>query len=309
MRHVVVFLVVYSVLVCLMPPMERELLFGSPSQVLTYARLQNMGKIRINVLKAACMACIWPFAVHAGPQLFVELGGFSMACFAIACRADVALVERMTRKRFWHRILRAEGGITPRLIAVCDSRARVRVIDPLTTEGVRKPDRGMYAMAVRRERLRDFCATPKPDDMLQEEVKTFDGVPGKSYRLCTFLCARGVRVVSLFVMSLSDATVPPRVWRRLFEYGACVLAELHGRRFGSVPLVGWDLMHREDDAVVVLEGNPGGSLGMHIVPFACQIGAVSSSIATTWLADLRDAHAAGLYDKGAGVCLERTHET
>ena len=289
------FMVIYALLVCYLPSMERDILLDSIFYIRSYASLQNMREIRINSVKAACLACIWPFAVHAGPRMFVELGGFSMACFAIASRVDKKQVQRTTSKLFWNDLFRRVSIPTPRLIAWCDARERVHMVNRSIQNGVRKPDRGMYGLAVRRETLSAFLRSPKANDILQEEIQSSDGVAGKSFRICTFRGARGVRVLAVFIMSLSNATIAPVVWNELIEFAKRFLVQVHSLHFSTLPLIGWDVMHTHN-GVVALEGNPGGSLGMHLIPFMCQIGAVDASIAATWLRDLREAYSLGIYD-------------
>jgi hypothetical protein len=283
MRHLLVFCVVYAVLVYFLPQMERELWLGVKPRFSVYAKLQNVRHIRINFVKGACLLCIWPFMVHAGPRIFVEMGGFSMACFAIACSSDRLRVERATSKLFWHSLFLSADVPTPRLIALCDQEGRARLIDTSLTKGVRKPDRGMYGVDVRRQTTDEFIRTPKACDILQEEIQS-TGRAGETYRISTFRCARGTRIISVFLESLRNASIPASLWERLIQFARRHLVPLHAFQLMSLPLIGWDIIHTRNDTFVVLEGNPGGS------------GSVNAGIAATWVSDLREAHALGIYD-------------
>ena len=290
MRHLIVFLVVYGILVALLPHMELELLKNVRKNILLYAELQNFVQIRTNAIKACCLLCIWPFAVHAGPVMFVELGCFSMACFAIACLNDIDLVRRSTSKLFWHSFCNRHKIRTPGIIAWYDKASVLHISDRSKLVGVRKPDRGMYGLGVHREEFAKFCSKPVALDILQCEVTSSDDIAGRSYRICTFRSRRrATRVISVFVITLrKGASIDPRVWNKLVFFGTEVLSRLHDVEFTSVPLIGWDVMHDDSGELVVLEGNLGGSVGIHIVPFLSSIGSVDHVTASTWVNELRD---------------------
>tara|TARA_B100000989_G_C19139074_1_gene302558 strand:- start:187 stop:447 length:261 start_codon:yes stop_codon:yes gene_type:complete len=65
------------------------------------------------------------------------------------------------------------------------------------------------------------------------------------------------------------------------------LCRVHSKRLDFAPLVGWDLIVDENDQhVFVLEGNLGGAVGMHLIPFPTRLGVVREKLAVQWLADL-----------------------
>lgn len=297
MRHLVVFSVVYTIMAARLPRMEGLLLRNALLNVSLYSELQNFVQIRTNGVKAACLLCIWPFAVHAGPTVFVELGCFSMACFAIACDRNASIVRAGASKLFWYTFLTRKGIRTPRIIAWYDDACRLRVGRCTECFGVRKPDRGMYGIDVRRQTLKEFRDTPRALDIFQTEVRSWGNTHGRSYRICSFRCRRrGVRVISIFVITLRRyASVDAIVWNALVQFGKQVLCRVHEQHFPSVPLIGWDVMYTDEEQVVVLEGNFGGSVGVHLVPFLTEIGAVDPLTARTWCDDLRDSHGCDYY--------------
>ena len=296
MRHLRVFLLLYVVLAVSMPVMEQSVLLQSFRKLGLYANLQNFATYRTNVVKASCLLTIWPYAVRFSPKFFVEMGCFSMSCFALACNAAPDMVREAVTKLYWYNLLREEGIRTPRLLAVSDRRGAVKVIETGVERGVRKPNRGMYANGVERATLEIFKNSPATDEILQEEIVDASGVEGRTYRVCTLRGRRGCNVISIFIMTLSigcTTSIPYGLWKRLCALGG-QLTTVHDKHMPWAPLVGWDVM-QSADGLFVLEGNLGGSVGLHIIPLPTRLGWVRDDVAKYWIETLRDAHHAGVY--------------
>lgn len=292
-RPALVYLIVYALLASAMPEMERSLLCGAAFECSTYAQLQRLGEYKSNVLKAAYLLSLWPFCVAAGAVAFVESGCFSMACFALACRHDPKMASAGTSKLHWHRLFRKHAIPAPRIIAY---RRRGEVVlrrrVTCSTPGVCKPDKGMYGSGVRRATFLDFLDLRESDIFQEEVVPPRAGRGGATFRVCTFKCRSGVRIISIFAVDRFDSTIYLDEWLKLKRIGRR-LCRMHALELRSAPLVGWDVMIGAAGCFV-LEGNLGGSVGMHVIPSVSGLH-LDANVAGTWLADLREAEAAGCF--------------
>lgn len=301
MRHVLIFAIVHAILMCCIPRMERVVLERAVRMFPILSRAQNILGLPDNMVRASFLAIVWPFAVLAGPVVFVELGCFSMMCFALAARLRPDGVLRFRRKQSWRRLLRHHGIRTPTILAHIDKKGRVIADTPMIDAkicGVRKPERGMYGRGVRLESVADFLERRGRDEALEAEVVDVDGVRGRSFRVCTLNTRFGVRLIAIFTMTLrTSASIPIEHWRRLRDIGAS-LARVHGASLPWAPLVGWDVMI-DAQGCVVLEGNLGGSVSMQFM--SRQLGVVDATNARQWIEAVRDAHRHGLYRRASRV--------
>ena len=219
-----------------------------------------------------------------------------MLCFAIACKNSASDACDAASKLFWHRVCRDGDLRTPQIIAVCDEDGIIHRHSEDASRGISKPMNGMYGNDVESTSFDAFCKRARRDHILVEEIAA--NPPCLSYRLCTFKTARGTRVISLFVMSLSQPTqIPWERWNKLKNFGA-KLCQVHSRALQFAPLVGWDLIVDENDGrIFVLEGNLGGAVGMHLIPFPTKLGVVREELATRWLAELGEAVSKNIYSR------------
>lgn len=275
--------------------MERNVLLSTPRMYPLIIKAQGIDRgWSDNVLRAALLAVVWPFAVIAGPSLFVELGCFSMTCFALACQAHPCGVLRGRSKLFWRSILKQHSLNRPKLFAHRDSRGVVHVFDARSgIMGISKPELGMYGRNVREMSIERFCVEREPSYVFEGEVDEIDGHRGHSYRVCTFRCRSETRVISIFAMSRTRSEIPIDRWNRLVLVGDR-LAHVHASsQLGWAPLIGWDVMISKIGECIVLEGNLGGSASPQFMN--ATLGTIPQSLAQRWMHELRESHLHGVY--------------
>lgn len=296
-RHILIYAIIYGILWCLIPEMEREVLSSMPLLFDVVSKAQSMDKIRDNILRAAFLATAWPFLACAGPTIFVELGCFSMTCFSIAAQCNPQGVLNARHKTYWRSILREASLRVPPLMAWRDENGRLHRSRTRGRKdsivGVHKPNDGMYARHVFLETLGDFCRCSMPSALLEEEIVDIDGVRCRSFRVCTLRTRRNVRVISIFVVTRKDPSIPVKRWNQLVDIGDR-LATIHANRVPWAPLIGWDVMI-DKTGPVILEGNLGGSVTMQLMNPRNPM--VSRDLARQWLDDLREAHRANVFDR------------
>ncbi len=261
--HVYVFL--YVLLLKILPNMYSDVITSLPKHAHEYIIAQNFDKINVNVVKASLLLSSWPFLAILGPFMMVNSGAFSMLCFSIACRTNYTKTLEATSKIFWFNIFNAYSIPTPTIFAV-NSAGRIdmwRRIDKASI-GISKPDNGMYGHNVHEDTICNFCINSNEGEIFQEMITTCKKNKC-TFRLCTLNTIDSIRIISIFKMSICEDTTDISVWKRIRSFGK-KLINLHCKEFKFAPLVGWDILLRDNGSFVVLEGNLGGNVAMHLIP-------------------------------------------
>jgi hypothetical protein len=291
LRHVVVYIIVYTILLMIMPSMERSILLESCKNIQIYKSAQNFEFIYINVLKAGILLSVWPFVSCAPSVLFVETGCFSMLCFAIACRTDSKRTIQAANKLFWHKLANSHNFRTPELYGVCDEMGVLTMYDTSSEIGIRKPLKGMYAYRVKRDTAINFKQTCVANELFQEEIID-EHDTSRTYRVCTLNTDHKCRTISIFCMNANHFKITSQMWADLCTYGER-LASLHIDQLPWAPLIGWDIM-RDKKGFVLLEGNLGGNVGQHLTCLT-RLGWVNRDSARYWREEVRRSFHANYY--------------
>lgn len=124
-----------------------------------------------------------------------------------------------------------------------------------------------------------------------------DQEKSRTYRLCTLNTNDSCRTISIFCMNLRRSKIASAMWHRLCEHGKR-LSALHVKRLPWAPLVGWDIMC-DEKGLVLLEGNLGGSVGLHLVPIPTRLGWVDRDTALRWRQEVRRAFHSNYYARAS----------
>lgn len=283
-----------------MHPTERRVLCNAKSHLHVFKKAQNFEQFPFNKLKAALLITVWPFSNFFGSSFFVESGCFSMLCFAIACESNPKLSVRASHKMFWYNLFMKHRIPTPELFAYTDSDGNLTIKKNDQHEnGVYKPMRGMYGHGVGTCSLHEFCARKESDEMFSQQI--ISNPPRRTFRICTLRTFSGVRVISMFFMTMKDQSVSFNQWLT-FEMIGKRLCRVHEEDVSFAPLVAWDTMlEASTGTIYLLEGNLGGNVNMHFVPFCTTAGPVRCSDAAKWLQDVRKSDMNKIYHQSSAV--------